>query len=65
MNLTDLLNSVHKALPLIAGLAMGAVSKSSQGGGSGSSLTDMLGSLSGDGDGFGVDDALDLAKKFF
>lgn len=52
---------IKKALPLIAGLAMGAISKSSDGG---NSLADTAGGLFG-GDGFGVDDALDLAKKFF
>ncbi len=55
---------IKKALPLIAGLAMGALSKSSDGGNSLSdSASDMLGGLAGDG--FGIDDALDLAKKFF
>ena len=51
---------IKKALPLIAGLAMGAVSKSSNAGGS---IGDVLGGLLGKD--FGVDDALDLAKKFF
>lgn len=55
---------IKKALPLIAGLAMGAVSKESDGGNSlNESASDMFGSLMG-GD-FGLDDALDLAKKFF
>ena len=55
---------IRKALPLIAGLTMGAVSKSSDSGKSlGGSVGDLLGGL-GDGD-FGVDDALNLAKKFF
>ena len=50
---------IKKALPLIAGLTMGAVSKSSDAGKSlTGSLSDMLG-------GFGLDDALGLAKKFF
>lgn len=49
---------------MIAGLAMGAISKESDGGNSlGGSASDMFGSLMG-GD-FGLDDALDLAKKFF
>jgi hypothetical protein len=55
---------IKKALPLIAGLTMGAMSKSSD---AGKSLDDsgggLLGSLLG-GD-FGVDDVLGLAKKFF
>jgi len=55
---------IKKALPLLAGLAMGVVGKSqnSDGGQSGG-LPDILGSL-GSGD-FGVDDMLDIAKKFF
>lgn len=44
---------------------MGAVSKTSDSGQSlGGSFADLLGELGGD-DGFGVDDALDMAKKFF
>ena len=50
---------IKQALPLIAGLAMGAVSKNSDGG---KKLDDSAGDLFGD---FGPDDALDLAKKFF
>ena len=50
---------IKQALPLIAGLAMGAVSKNSDGG---KKLDDSAGDLFGD---FGLDDALDLAKKFF
>ena len=60
---------VKKALPMLAGLAMGAVSKSSDNSdASGSSLGGMLGSLigaSGDDDGIGLDDVLGMAKKFF
>ena len=48
---------IKKALPLVAGLAMGALSKRRE-----NSLTDLLG---GNGDGFGVDDVLGLAKRFF
>jgi hypothetical protein len=48
---------IKQALPLVAGLAMGALSKRRE-----SSLADLLG---GDGDGFGVDDVLGLAKRFF
>lgn len=61
---------IKKALPLLAGLAMGAMSKkTSQGreiqpkasaGGLG-----PLGDLLGGGDGFGLDDVVGLARKFF
>lgn len=50
---------IKQALPLIAGLAMGAVSKSSN---AGSSLTGSIKDVLGD---FGVDDVLDIAGKFF
>ena len=50
---------IKKALPMIAGLAMGAISKNSEGG---KSLDDSSSDMFG---GFGLDDALDLAKKFF
>jgi hypothetical protein len=54
---------IKKALPLLAGLAMGALSKKSDAGRSaGSLLPDLLG---GGDDGFGVDDVLNLARKFF
>lgn len=61
---------IKKALPLIAGLTMGALSrKSSKSGGevSGDRLGGLLGGLfdRGDDDGFGVDDVLNLARKFF
>jgi hypothetical protein len=60
---------IKKALPMIATLAMGALSKSSNGGKSlDSALPGLLGSLAGGGsddDGFGLDDVLGLAKKFF
>lgn len=56
---------IKKALPLVAGLAMGALSKNSEGGKSAfSMLPDLLGG-GGDDDGFGVDDVLSLARKFF
>lgn len=57
---------IKKALPLIASLAMGAMSKSSNAGQSldSSSTSDLLGSLMG-GDGVDMDDVLNLAKKFF
>jgi len=55
---------IKRALPLIAGLAMGAMSKSSNGGQSlGSLLPDLFSEVSGD-DGFDLDDILGLAKKF-
>ena len=54
---------IKKALPLLAGLAMGALSKKSDAGRSaGSVLPELLG---GGDDGFGVDDVLNLARKFF
>lgn len=56
---------IQQALPMIASLAMGAMSKSSDSGKSlsGDSIGDMFGNLMGED--FGVDDALNLAKKFF
>ena len=59
---------IKKALPMIAGLAMGALSKNSNAGQSlsdSNSTGDLLGSLMGGGDGFDMDDVLNLAKKFF
>jgi hypothetical protein len=57
---------IKKALPLIASLAMGAMSKSSASGKStDGSVSDMLGGLLGGSDGVGMDDVLNLAKKFF
>ena len=51
--------------PLIASLAMGAMSKSSNAGKSlDDSAGDLFGSLTG-GDGFGMDDVFNIAKKFF
>jgi len=56
---------IKKALPLIAGLAMGAMSKSSNAGKSlDNSAGDLFASLTG-GDGFGMDDVFNIAKKFF
>ena len=56
---------IKKALPLLAGLAMGAVSKNSSST-SGDSLSGLLGGLLGGSDGdMGMDDVLNLAKKFF
>ena len=61
---------IKKALPFIASLAMGALSKNSNAGSSlgdsaGDSAGDLLGSLMGGGDGIDVDDILNMAKKFF
>ncbi|MDH3337757.1 MAG: DUF937 domain-containing protein [Gammaproteobacteria bacterium] len=61
---------IKKALPLLAGLAMGAMSKKSSGGRDlGSSASEgglgPLGDLIGGGDGFGLDDVMGLARKFF
>lgn len=58
---------VKKALPMIASLAMGALSKDTNSGENiGGSLGDMLGGLMGGGKGgIDVDDMLGLAKKFF
>jgi hypothetical protein len=60
---------IKKALPLLAGLAMGALSKKSDAGQSASSsdgLGSLLGGLMGGGDGkMGVDDLLGMAKKLF
>mgnify|MGYP000388817936 CR=1 FL=1 len=57
-------NLIKKALPLVAGLAMGAVSKSSD---SGNKLTDSIGDMFGSlmGGKLDMGDALGFAKKFF
>lgn len=57
---------IKKALPMLAGLTMGALSKSSDAGKSlDSSLPGLLGGLLG-GDGkLGIDDVVGLARKFF
>jgi len=55
---------IKKALPLLASLTMGAVSRNSNAGRSlNSSLPELLGGLVQDD--FGLDDVLSLAKKFF
>ncbi len=57
---------IKQALPLVAGLAMGALSKKTNSGESDSG--DLLGSLVGGmlgGDGGGIDDLLGMAKKLF
>ncbi|MEM8684001.1 MAG: DUF937 domain-containing protein [Pseudomonadota bacterium] len=51
---------IKQALPLVAGLAMGALSKQK----SGNNLGGLLSTFVGD-DGVGVDDVLSLARKFF
>ena len=58
-------NLIKQALPLVAGLAMGALSKKSNAGASDSG--DLLGNLLGGvfGGGGGVDDLLGMAKKLF
>lgn len=62
---------IKQALPLVAGLAMGAMSKKTAGGedlepAEGAGGLGALGELLGGGDdGFGVDDVLNLAKRFF
>lgn len=59
---------VKKALPILAGLTMGALSKkgqSSPGNVDSGLLGGLLGELSGGDDGFGLDDVLSMAKKLF
>jgi len=61
---------IKKALPLLAGLAMGAMSKKTSAGRDlGKSVKSgglgPLGDLIGGGDGFGLDDVLGMAKKLF
>ena len=67
---------IKKALPLVAGLVMGAMSKkssagrelgSSRSGGGLGPLSDLIGAATGGGrdDGVGLDDILGMAKKFF
>jgi hypothetical protein len=60
---------IKKALPMLAGLAMGAISKNSDAGDtSGSPLGGLLGGLIGNNggdDGLGLDDVLGFAKKLF
>ena len=56
---------IKKALPLLAGLAMGAVSKKSDAGQASGGLGSLLGMADADGDGLGLDDVLSMAKKLF
>lgn len=60
---------IRKALPLVASIAMGAMSKQSHAGkdinASAGGLGPLAGLLDTDGDGVGLDDVLGLAKRFF
>ena len=57
---------IKKALPMLASLTMGAISKTSDSGKSlDSSLPGLLAGLTGGNDGLGLDDIMGLAKKFF
>lgn len=57
---------IKKALPMLAGLAMGALSKNSNSGKSlDSALPGLLGGLVGGDDGLGLDDVLGMARKLF
>ena len=53
---------IKKMLPMVATMAMGALSKESQGGQQQSALASLL---DRDGDGSALDDVMDFAKKFF
>ncbi len=61
-------STIRKALPFVASLAMGALSKKFESGGDhGNSLAGLLGGLM-DGDtseGFGMDDVMGMARKLF
>ena len=62
---------IKKALPMLAGLAMAAMSKKTAGGqelgskAANGGLGPLAGLIDRDGDGVGLDDVLGLAKKFF
>ncbi len=62
---------IKKALPLIAGLTMGAMSKKTSGGqelgasASGGGLGPLAGLIDSAGDGVGLDDVMNIARKFF
>lgn len=59
-------NLIKSALPMIAGLAMAALSKKSGETSDGGGLGDLLSGLSGGADGdMGLDDLLGMAKKLF
>ncbi len=56
---------IKQILPLIAGLAMGGLSKQTGQAQSGNQITDVLGSfLDSDGDGSAIDDLIGMAGKF-
>jgi len=54
--------TIKKMLPMLATMAMGALSKETQGGQEKSLISSLLDS---DNDGSALDDVMDLAKKFF
>ncbi len=57
---------IKKALPMLASLTMGALSKTSNSGKAlDTSLPGLLAGLVGGDDGLGLDDVMSLAKKFF
>lgn len=58
---------IKKALPLVAGLAMGALSKkqTQQTDQDSAGLGNLLGSMLGGGDSLGLDDVMGFAKKLF
>ena len=62
---------IKKALPMLAGLAMGAMSKKSSAGrelgtsAASGGLGPLAGLIDSRGDGVGIDDVLGLARKFF
>lgn len=57
---------IEKALPIVAGLAMGAVGRKAGEQGSGGPLSALTGLFSGGGDGgFGADDVRNLKNKLF
>ena len=59
-------NLIKSALPMIASLAMAALSKKSGETSSGGGLSDLLGGLVGGSDGdIGLDDLMGMAKKLF
>lgn len=64
-------NLIKKALPMLAGLAMGMISKQSSAGrelgqaGSAGGLGSLAGLIDDEGDGVGLDDVIGLARKFF
>ena len=55
---------IKQMLPMVAAMAMGALSKQTAGGRQMPS-GDLLGSLLGGGEGLGLDDVVNMARKFF